>query len=189
LHVTDGGDSAWATLITQVSTTVADADGNPSTTQRWIGLSVPLQAVDGRAVVSGTPAFVSLPGPGQLAPAPPAKPVDEVLTQQTRDGAQAFFKAFGSDDAAAVEQATAPGAGIQPLGAGIAFESLDSWSVDQSSAPTRTAHALVTWSLGGGATVQQAYRVGLISTSAGSTQAWRVQQVAAELSTPQGVPS
>ncbi|WP_344061239.1 conjugal transfer protein [Nostocoides vanveenii] len=187
LHVADGGSSAWATVVAHVATKPASTTPKATPVVQWVALSVPLQAIGGRAVVSGTPAFVSLPLPGRLGSLVQPSATDEPLTRQTRDGAQAFFKAFGSDDAAAVEQATAPGADIQPLGTDITLKSLDAWTVSQGWAPTRTAHAVVTWSVGGGATVQQAYQVGLISTSAGSTQAWRVQKVVAELFTQQEV--
>lgn len=180
LHIADNRRSAWVSVLARVTTLTPRTSGRATQATRWVTLSVPLQAVGGRAVVSGTPAFVSMPVPGEIDQSLVQTPTDEAVTTATRDGAQAFFKAFGSSDAAAVEQATAPGAAIQPLGAGISLKSVDSWSVEEGSSSARTAHAAVTWILSG-STVQQSYRVGLIATSAGGTQAWRVHDIAAEI--------
>lgn len=156
-------------------------ENEPSSSTRWLALSVPVQVVGDRPVVAGTPAFVSLPNPGRASSPPATGDTDEAVTTRTEAGATAFFKAYAGSDGAALEQATAPGASLRPLGGNIKFSALREWRVEAGGDKRRTGHATVTWQVGE-STVEQNYRVTLASISSGGTTSWRVSSVTAELS-------
>lgn len=87
---------------------------------------------------------------------------------------------MGSDDAAAVNAVTAPGADVAPLGSGITFDKLADWKVSASSSSTRDATATVVWKLGSsGAEFTQTYRVSLSNVAAGGNTSWRVKSLTA----------
>lgn len=203
----DDGRTAYVTVAAQVETTQSDAQDEtdasesseqrsdkeaskkpdedaqepmPETSTRWVALSVPVQVVADRPVVAGTPAFVSLPRPGRVIEPPKDEPTDEATTRATEAGVEAFFKAYAGSDGAALEQATAPGSSLRPLGAGIEFSALRDWRVETGGADHRTGHATVTWSIGD-STVDQNYRVTLASISSGTQESWRVSSVTAEI--------
>lgn len=203
----EGGRTAYVTVVAQVeqesassaeeqepssaskdkkakggaAATTAPEEEKPSTTTRWVALSVPVQVVSERPVVAGSPAFVSLPKPGRASSPPAPGDTDEAVTTRTESGATAFFKAYAGSDGAALEQATAPGASLQPLGSTIKFSALRDWRVETGGDKRRTGHATVTWQVGE-STVEQNYRVTLASISSGGTTSWRVSSVTAELS-------
>lgn len=152
-----------------------------ATTPRWVALSVPVQVVGDRPVVAGSPAFVNLPRAGAATAAPDlAEDTDSKMTSATRDGAEAFFRAYAGEDGAALEQATAPGASMQPLASGMELSAVTAWRVDAGGDKTRTGHATVAWKAGE-SVVKQNYRVDLAAISSGTDKSWRVASVTAEI--------
>lgn len=163
------------------SSAAADASGEVARPRtEWVTLSVPVQVVADRPVVAGTPAFVSPSKPGTPPSAPEVGQTDSKMTDRTRQGAAAFFTAYAGSDGAALEQATAPGASMQPLGDGVTFDALKDWRVETGGKDRRIGHATVQWQVGQ-STVEQNYRVVLVSVSSGNSQSWRVTNVSAEI--------
>jgi hypothetical protein len=145
------------------------------TVSAWRGLEVPVAESGGRILVTGQPALVGMREPVQwTAPDPGAGDADLALS--THDGVEDFFKAWVAGTA---DQASAPGATIAPLGSGMAFGSLDAWTVEKSSGSRRTGLAAVTWRLAG-AELQQTYRVTVAQVSASGASRWQVWQVSAQ---------
>ena len=151
----------------------------PVPTRQWVSLSVPVVAQGARVGVSGPPAFVAAPSPPQRPREADSVPDDSAVTASTREAAVAFFKAYAGDDRAALIQAAAPGAQLEPLGGQIALVGLDAWHVPEGDAQTRIARATVTWDVAG-SSIQQNYRLTLTATSAGQARSWRVQRVDAD---------
>lgn len=184
LQVSEDGQRAAVTVLVLMqrpkSAASKPADEPAEPAAQWVGLSVPVVADQGRVGVSASPAFVALPSPPEVKGAPSDAADDTATATETRDGAEAFFRAFAGTDAAALEQATAPGAHIEPVGGAVTFVSLDAWDVAEGSPDERAARALVTWEVAG-ATIQQSYRLTLSAISAGGDRSWRVQSVTADL--------
>lgn len=181
---TDASESSEQSSSKEASKS-AEQDGDaqesqPETSTRWVALSVPVQVVADRPVVAGTPAFVSLPRPGRAVEPPKDEPTDEATTRATEAGVEAFFKAYAGSDGAALEQATAPGSSLRPLGQAVEFSALRDWRVETGGADQRTGHATVTWRVGE-STVEQNYRVTLASISSSTQESWRVSSVTAEI--------
>lgn len=152
---------------------------------RWVRLLVPVANDGRRVVVTGTPVFAALPAPGKVTQARTMSgDTDSATTTETKPSAEALFRAMGSDDAAAVNAVTAPGADVAPLASGITFEKLADWKVSPGSSTTRDATATVVWKLGSsGAEFTQTYRVSLSNVAAGDSTSWRVNSITATPST------
>ena len=148
---------------------------------RWVRLLVPVGEDGRRVVVTGTPVFSALPTPGEVKVTNTISgDTDTATTTDTKPSAEALFRAMGSDDAAAVNAVTAPGADVAPLGSGITFDKLADWKVSASSSSTRDATATVVWKLGSsGAEFTQTYRVSLSNVAAGGNTSWRVKSLTA----------
>ncbi|KOU43552.1 hypothetical protein ADK54_17260 [Streptomyces sp. WM6378] len=169
-----GGKRARVRVDVRVSTVTNNGKGQQTATS-WRGLEVPVAQGEGRVVVTGQPAIVGMPtAAGYTAPAAPE--ADLQLSGQTRDTVRDFLKAWAAGSA---DQAAAPGADIQPLGAGLALDSLDSWAVDAGGGDKRVGTASVRWQLGG-AQLQQTYQITLIKVSASSASRWQVAAVTAK---------
>lgn len=137
-----------------------------------IGLRVPIDAADdGTLTIAAEPAYVAPPAVGQ----PDGRPLpdlDHDLGQETSDGAEAFFRAFGADtDLSAI---TAPGSTITGLGGIVEFSSLRGWQVAPPQGDLATAHATVVWKTSHGTTVEQTYFLTLQRTTAGDTARWQI---------------
>ena len=148
---------------------------------RWVRLLVPVGEDGRRVVVTGTPVFSALPTPGEVKVTNTISgDTDTATTTDTKPSAEALFRAMGSDDAAAVNAVTAPGADVAPLGSGITFDKLADWKVSAGSSSTRDATATVVWKLGSsGAEFTQTYRVSLSNVAAGGNTSWRVKSLTA----------
>lgn len=169
-----GGKRARVRVDVRVST-VTGSGKNQRTATSWRGLEVPVAQGEGRVVVTGQPALVGMPtAAGYKAPEGPE--ADTQLAGMTRETVKDFLKSWaqGSED-----QAAAPGADIEPLGSGLALDTLDSWVVDAGTGDKRSGTATVRWKLGG-AQVQQTYQITLTKVSASSASRWQVEAVTAK---------
>ncbi|MER0477173.1 conjugal transfer protein [Streptomyces sp. Edi2] len=169
-----GGKRARVRVDVRVST-VTGSGKNQRTATSWRGLEVPVAQGEGRVVVTGQPAMVGMPtAAGYKAPEGPE--ADTQLAGTTRETVKDFLKswALGSED-----QAAAPGADIEPLGSGLALDTLDSWVVDAGTGDKRSGTATVRWKLGG-AQIQQTYQITLTKVSASSASRWQVEAVNAK---------
>lgn len=147
------------------------AGSGPDRAARWIGLDVPVVEAGGRVVVTGQPGLVAVPATGPRAQTPPPAESDSDLSRRTESAVRRFFSAYAAGD---TDTATAPGARIPPLPAGIELVKLDSWAIDSYPVEgDRTGTALVTWTLGG-AQLQQTYRVTLTRVSSANAARWQV---------------
>ncbi|MFJ6752424.1 conjugal transfer protein [Streptomyces sp. NPDC091266] len=169
-----GGKRARVRVDVRVST-VTGSGKNQRTATSWRGLDVPVAQGEGRVVVTGQPAMVGMPtAAGYKAPEGPE--ADTQLAGTTRETVKDFLKSWaqGSED-----QAAAPGADIEPLGSGLALDTLDSWVVDAGTGDKRSGTATVRWKLGG-AQIQQTYQITLTKVSASSASRWQVEAVNAK---------
>ncbi|WP_432156089.1 conjugal transfer protein [Streptomyces sp. bgisy153] len=165
---------ARVSVDVRVSVTTTKS-GRQQTTSGWRALEVPVAQVGDRVVVTGEPALVGMPTAVSYN-APAGADADSTLSVATRDVVKDFLNAWadGSQD-----QASAPGADIQPLGSGLSLDSLDSWVADVGSGERRTGTAVVRWALAG-AQLQQTYQITLTKVSAGGASRWQVDAVTAK---------
>lgn len=155
-----------------VTTTVK---GRAATTSGWRALEVPVAQVGDRVVVTGQPALVGLPGAVSYN-APEGPEADSGLSTATREVVKDFLTAWAAGDA---DQASAPGAAIEPLGPGMSLDALDSWVAEAGTGDRRTGTAVVRWALAG-AQLQQTYQITLTKVSAGGASRWQVDAVSAK---------
>lgn len=145
----------------------------PTTTDRWIGLEVPVVATAGRVVVTGEPGMVGIPTSAPRIPHLPAATVDQALSAETKSAAADFFKAWAAGD---TRSSTAPGATIPPLPDGFAVEGLSDWQVEKGDGDTRTGTARISWRVSG-AVIEQTYRVQITRVSSADAHRWQVSDV------------
>ncbi|HSR23411.1 MAG TPA: conjugal transfer protein [Candidatus Eisenbacteria bacterium] len=130
---------------------------------RWLYLAVPVTADRDRIGLGGTPTLV--PGPS-LATAPAQGPVtdqDPVLSNQLQPDLAAFLRAYAQSDSVQLAYYEAPGAQLQGLSGQLAFGTLVSLSLEDSSGSTRSAVATVRWQDPvSGAGLTQRYRLQLV---------------------------
>lgn len=150
-------------------------NGRQQTTSGWRALEVPVAQVGDRVVVTGEPALVGMPTAVSYD-APAGAEADATLSVATREVVKDFLTAWADGSA---DQASAPGADIQPLGPGLSLDSLDSWVADAGSGDRRTGTAVVRWALAG-AQLQQSYQITLTTVSAGGASRWQVDAVTAK---------
>ncbi|MEV7885182.1 conjugal transfer protein [Streptomyces sp. NPDC002817] len=161
-----------------VDVRVSSTQGSGSkakTVSSWVGLEIPVADTGGRVIVTGQPALVGLAQPVTWKE-PAAPDTDAELSERTRTTVANFFEAWVDGTA---DQSAAPGAKIAPLGAGLAWHSLDTWAVQTGSGSRRTGLATVRWELAG-AELQQTYRVTLTQVSADGAFRWQVWQVTSQ---------
>lgn len=169
-----GGKRARVRVDVRVS--VVTGSGNKTrTVTSWRGLEVPVAQGKGRVVVTGQPAMVGMPSAAEYK-APDVPEADSQLSGLTRETVADFLKSWAAGEA---DQAAAPGADIQPLGSGLALDTLDTWVVDAGSGDKRAGTATVRWKLGG-AQIQQTYQITLTKVSASSASRWQVEAVTAK---------
>ena len=145
--------------IVTVVVPVTEYSGHPGAWRRAHtaerALSVPVTVIDARTWVSGLPAAVGVPVAPQGTPTTPAEQ-DRAVTEQTRDVVSGFFRSLAQTD---TTTDGARGRSITGLAGTLVFDSLGSWTVEQSDGPTKTGIATVRWTTGEGASLEQQYRV------------------------------
>ncbi|MYZ39961.1 MULTISPECIES: conjugal transfer protein [unclassified Streptomyces] len=169
-----GAHRARVSVDVRVSVTTT-VKGKAATTSGWRALEVPVAQVGDRVVVTGQPALVGLPGAVSYN-APQGPEADSSLSNATREVVKDFLTAWAAGDA---DQASAPGADIEPLGSGMSLDALDSWVVDAGAGDRRTGTAVVRWALAG-AQLQQTYQITITKVSAGGASRWQVDAVSAK---------
>lgn len=147
----------------------------------WIGLTIPVGWDGHRVVVTGLPAFVGLPQPGDATQDQGKLPQsDSSLSAKTRTTAETFFRAYAGSDAGALQAVAAPGASLAPLGGQVQLGTVQSWTVYAGSGTaarkSRSAQAVVIWRAGD-AQLTQAYDVRLVNVTGGAASEWRVESV------------
>lgn len=168
--------AAVVTVLVRTVTSTRNAADEPwkAGEEEWSTVQVPVAVVDGRMVATGAPGLTGQVAPGRPARTPAAKS-DEALTKSTRDGAQAFFVAYGEGDVSAVES---PGARIVAPGDRWEFSALVGWQVYDGSGETREATATVTWAVPGEPqTYTVTYSVTLSKVSGGGADRWQVSNL------------
>lgn len=169
----------------------------PERESDWLALSVPVKVQGTRVIVTGAPVFTSVPPAGDTE-TEPAPSIDAEFSTRTRSTAEAFFTAWASGDARTLSAATAPGADLAPLRS-LTFEAVTEWSVyappeaergsgkpaqrSKTAKDRRTARAVVTWRLPGGAKFTQQYSVQLRAVRSGDVRDWRVVDATASTTT------
>ncbi|MFJ2217853.1 conjugal transfer protein [Streptomyces sp. NPDC101062] len=169
-----GAHRARVSVDVRVSVTTT-VKGRAATTSGWRALEVPVAQVGDRVVVTGQPALVGLPGAVSYN-APEGPEADSGLSNATRGVVEDFLTAWAAGDG---DQASAPGADIEPLGSGMSLDALDSWVVDAGAGDRRTGTAVVRWALAG-AQLQQTYQITVTKVSAGGASRWQVDAVGAK---------
>ncbi|MEV7156977.1 conjugal transfer protein [Streptomyces misionensis] len=169
-----GAHRARVSVDVRVSVTTT-VKGKTTTTSGWRALEVPVAQVGDRVVVTGQPALVGLPTAVSYN-APEGPEADSNLSSATREVVKDFLTAWAAGNA---DQASAPGADIEPLGSGMSLDALDSWVADVGSGDRRTGTAVVRWALAG-AQLQQTYQITLTKVSAGGASRWQVDAVTAK---------
>lgn len=150
----------------------------------WLTLSVPVQEVGGRVVVSASPLFRSTPA--AQAPSEQSRITeDTAASDATRANVDAFLRAWAGNDAAQLRAVTAPGARLSPLGQQLTYSQLSRWAVEKApgSQNTRTGHAQVVWKTASGASITQRYTLQLQKVAAGGTTDLRVATATADPTT------
>ncbi|MFH9355155.1 conjugal transfer protein [Kitasatospora sp. NPDC017646] len=142
---------------------------------QWVALEVPVATAAGHLVVSGQPGLVGLPEHGPALQRPPAVETDAALSTSTQPIIEAFFKGYAGGGGTSAA-ATAPGAVLPPLPAGIEFRSLTAWALDRGDGTDRVGTARVSWGIGG-AQIEQTYRVSLTRVSSSAAATWQVSAV------------
>ncbi|MFF2548368.1 hypothetical protein ACFVUY_38225 [Kitasatospora sp. NPDC058063] len=164
-------------LVRSAAAPAPAAAGTPSApqavpAQQWVALEVPIAtATAGHLVVSGQPGLVGLPERGPVLQRPVAPTVDSALGTATRPTIEAFFKAYTAGGGAPA--ATAPGAVLPPLPAGVEFRAVTGWTIAAGEGADRIGTARVTWGLAGAA-IDQTYQVTLTRVSSSAAAAWQV---------------
>ncbi|WP_217225956.1 conjugal transfer protein [Streptomyces anulatus] len=169
-----GGHRARVSVDVRVSVTTT-VKGKAATSSSWRALEVPVAEAGGRVVVTGQPALVGRPSAVSYD-APEGPEADSGMSNATREVVSDFLTAWAAGKA---EQASAPGAHIEPLGSGMSVDALDSWLVDAGTGDRRTGTAVVRWALAG-AQLQQTYQITLTKVSAGGASRWQVDTVSAK---------
>jgi hypothetical protein len=142
-------------------------------------LGVPVYAADGDVVVSGEPAW--LPAPQPISP-PPTRPVasDQVVAGQLQNQLPAFFQAYASGNASALNRFLAPGVTLTGLNGSVAFGSIANLVVPPGGS-TRHITVTVVWQVLGqdgvtSAKLTMAYGVSVVDLQSGK---WYVKGVSA----------
>jgi hypothetical protein len=142
-------------------------------------LGVPVYAADDDVVISGEPAL--LPAPRSISP-PSTAPVtsDQVAAGQLMNQLPAFFQAYASGDATALNRFLAPGVSLTGLNGSVAFDSIANLVVPRGGS-ARDITVTVVWRVLGqdgvtSAKLTMAYRVSVVDLQSGK---WYVKGVSA----------
>ncbi|MFK0009907.1 conjugal transfer protein [Paenarthrobacter sp. NPDC090520] len=140
---------------------------------RTLALEVPVQMIDGRAVVTGRPGTVALPAPGKLNKSESGTE-DADLTGTTKDYAKQFFTLYAQDkDTSAI---AAPNAHIAGLNGAVEFKDLTGWTVYRDGGDNRRASATVRWAMGA-STIEQSFTVTLTKVTGAGAERWQISQL------------
>jgi hypothetical protein len=107
-------------------------------------LGVPVAATGGGLVVSGEPAW--LPAPPRISLPPAPRGSDRVAQSQLMNELPAFFQAYASGDARALNRFLAHGASVAGLGGALTFDSIGALHVPPGGA-SRQITVTVIWQL------------------------------------------
>jgi hypothetical protein len=130
---------------------------------RWVYLAVQVFADGDRLAVVGMPALLPPPGLADAQSSAAMADQDPKLSGQLRPYLAAFLRAYAQSNQTELAYYSAPGIQLAGLGGQVAFASLVSLSVEQSSGSSRTAVVGVRWhDQASGAGLTQRYRLRLV---------------------------